>query len=284
MDYLGYGLMHFLVTGAQGFLGDRVVNTLRNRGATVTSTGRTPSNGVVYCDLTVAEDVAQMIESVSPDRIVHCAANVPSSFGEYEDVSGAQINLRMVNNILSATSCPMVYISSMTVYGKEINRPVAEEDAGNPTSAYGNSKWQSEELLLKDGRASFAVRIPGLFGPSRNDGLVYKLIRAIKYDDEIPVIPDFPVLWAAMHVDDAAESVASLAMSKMEGFEAINVGYSGKYSIAILIKVVCDLFGRNIDYSVNQPSFEFNLSRAVRHNAIPKRSFYESLVKFANQI
>ena len=275
--------MHFLVTGAQGFLGEHVVNALRERGATVTPTGRRPAAGVVCCDLVIAEEVVQMLEQVAPDRIVHCAAYVPRTQEEYKDGSNAQTSLHMLGTVLAASTCPVVYVSSMTVYGAGRDRPIAEEDAGDPTSAYGNGKWQGEKRLMADGRASLAVRIPGLFGPTRRNGLVYNVIHAAKYG-ETPQLPDAPIQWAAMHVDDAAESIATLAISRILGFEAVNVGYCGTYSINTLVATVCDVFGRHIDYNIKQPNFEFDLSRAEHHNAVPVCSFRESLVKFGSQI
>lgn len=283
MDHLGYGLMHFLVTGAQGFLGEHVVNALRAKGATVTPVGRRHAEGVVCCDLATDEDVARMFEQVAPDRIVHCAAHVPKTLEEYRDGNSARASLRMLDTVLVSSTCPVVYVSSMTVYGTGRDRPVAEGDAGDPTSAYGNGKWQGEKRLMADGRDSLAVRIPGLFGPTRRDGLVYNVMYAAKYG-ETPQLPDAPILWAAMHVADAAESIATLAMARIVGFEAVNVGYYGKYSIETLIGAACDLFGRHIDYTVKQPNFEFDLSRAERYSAVPACSFREALVKFGNQI
>ena len=99
-----------------------------------------------------------------------------------------------------------------------------------------------------------------------------------------PQLPADPILWAAMHVDDAANSIAALAMSPFAGFEAVNIGYRGAYSIETLVHTVCDVYGRRADYGVQQPCFEFDLSRAVHHGAVPACSFREALVRFGNQI
>jgi nucleoside-diphosphate-sugar epimerase len=283
MDHLGHGLMHFMVTGAQGFLGQRVVNALRARGYVVTAVGRRAAEGVVFCDLTVEQDVVGLVGQIAPDRIVHCAADVPKTPEEYMDGSSADASLRMLETVLASSACPLVYISSMTVYGKERDYPVAEEDAGDPSSAYGKGKWQGEHRLAADGRSGRAVRIPGLFGPSRRDGLVFNVMHAAKYGWK-PQLPLAPILWAAMHVDDAAESIASLAILPMDDFEAVNVGYCGIYSIATLLEVAAAAYGQHISYVVKQLNFEFDLTRAERYGALPACSFREALVKFGNQI
>lgn len=275
--------MRYLVTGAQGFLGRRVVNELRATGAVVIATGRRVEDGVVCCDLTEARDVASMIEQVAPDRIVHCAAHVPMKLEEYQDDSSAQVSLHMLDSLLLASACPVVYISSMTVYGTQRDRPNAEQDAGDPTSAYGSGKWQGEQHLMDDGRPALAVRIPGLFGPSRCDGLVYNVMYAAK-QGLTPALPASPILWAAMHVDDAVESIVKLAVSPINEFEAINIGYSGVYSIATLVALASDIYDRHFNYAVRQPGFEFDLTRAERRGTTLGYSFRDALVKFGNQI
>jgi hypothetical protein len=85
-------------------------------------------------------------------------------------------------------------------------------------------------------------------------------------------------------VDDAAESIATLATSMIDGTEVVNIGYRGTYSIEKLVTTAYDIFGRQIDYQIRQPIFEFDLSRAYRRNAVPACSLREALVKFGRQI
>jgi len=277
--------MRFLVTGAQGFLGEQVVRALRARGHSVTPVGRRVAEGVSLCDLTVAKDIVRLVDKVAPDRIVHCAAYGPKNSGEYNDSNSMQASLRMLDLVLASSVCPVVYISSMTVYGTEHKNPVVEGDAGDATSAYALGKWQGEKLLDADGRSCFAVRIPGLFGPVRHDGLVFNMVYAAKYG-QMPRLPSTSLLWAAMHVDDAAESIATLALAENlpAGFEAVNIGYRGEYSISTLVSSVANIHGRQVDYAVKQPKFEFDLTRAERYSAVPVCDFREALLKFGEQI
>jgi len=275
--------MHCLVTGAQGFLGAQIVKELRSAGSVVTAAGRRPEAGVVMCDLSVESDVARLVRSVAPDCIVHCAAHVPKNSDEYKNEHSVTASLDMFDAVLLASNCPIVFISSMTVYGVERDRPVVEEDAGDPTSAYGLGKWKAEVRLKTEGRAALAIRIPGLFGPSRRNGLVYNLLHAAKYKHSVR-LPRDPVLWAAMHVDDAAAGIAKLALSGFHSFEEINLAYPGKYSIDKLVTTAGNIYGHHIEYAIKQPNFEFDLTRAKKLGAVPSAGFHEALVKFGSEI
>ena len=275
--------MRFLVTGAQGFLGAQVVSRLRDAGAVVIATGRRPNHEIFRCDLSVAEDVTRLVDQVSPDRIVHCAAQVPRSLLEYHDGISAGASVCMLDSLLSASACPIVFISSMTVYGTHRDRPISEHDAGDPTSAYGKGKWYGEQLLMSDGRPSFVVRIPGLFGPTRREGLVYNVVQAAKFGRSLE-LPTGPLLWSAMHIDDAASSIVKLALSPIIEFQAVNIGYRGKHSIETLVSMASEIYKQRVDYSVTQPLFEFDLTRAEIHDVVPRCNFREALVKFSSQI
>ena len=276
--------MHYLVTGAQGFLGAQIVNILRAMGAKVTESGRRSAGNIECCDLTDASAVARMMDRVFPDCIIHCAAYVPKTIEAYNDRNGADAGYRMLENVLNSSDCPVVFVSSMTVYGAVREQPIVESDAGDPVSAYGKSKWQAELRLKADGRPALAVRIPGLFGPARRSGLVHNVVSALKHRHAEPQLPEVAVLWAAMHVEDAAECIVKLAGLPMHEFEAVHVGYPGAYSIDSFVALACDIFGGHIEYVVKQPRFEFDLSRAESRDSLPGNSFRGALVKFGDQL
>lgn len=275
--------MHYLVTGSQGFLGYQLVHTLLSKGVFVTATGRQPAPNTYECDLTIQAQVGNMLDKVQPDCIIHCAAYVPRSSSEYQDICAARKSLCMLESLVSIANCPVVFISSMTVYGTERDRPIAEEDAGDPTSAYGQGKWLAENYLRQTSSAAMVIRIPGLFGPQRRKGLVFNLLNAFKYGKN-PNLPNSPILWAAMHVDDAAQGITKLVLSGVDSFEAINLGYKGVYSISSLVNMAASIYDRHIEYPINQPRFQFDLTRAENRAAVPVHDLYDALVKFGNQI
>ena len=275
--------MNYLVTGAQGFLGAKVVEALRAAGCKVTPTGRHDINDVVGCDLTVASQVGQLVEKADPHLIIHCAAHVPKKIEEYQDDLSANKSLHMVKMLVASTECPLIFILSMTVYGEELDRPVVEEDAGVPTPIYGYGKWQNEQLLKATAHSSLSIRIPGLFGESRKSGLIYNFMHGVKYAHDFS-LPEFPVLWAAMHVDDAAGSIARTASEGIQNIGAIHIAYRGSYSIETLVSNVGAIYGRKLDCPIKQPKIEFDLTRADMRRAVPSTSFLESLQKYSADI
>jgi UDP-glucose 4-epimerase len=268
--------LRVMVTGAQGYLGSKVATRLERKGVTTILTGKRLGENILVCDLCDYKDVHRAIAPIEPDLVVHCAGYVPQSDDGYNDVESSERNLKMIDHLLDAIACPFVYVSSMTVYGDGGRIPKQESEGGNPTSAYGISKWQGEKLIERANRPALALRIPGLFGDSRTDGLVASLVRSSK-EKKPPRLPNRPLLWAAMHVDDAAESIAALALTNISGFRAINVAYRDVYSISRLVKMVEQIHNCSIIYDIEHPDFEFDLTAADSLQALPNANLYDAL-------
>ena len=272
-----------LLTGSQGYLGQHLVRALEAYGMEPIACGRREQRGVVQCDMMDRDAVARLFEKHNPDQIIHAAACVPKSLSEYQDSLNADQNLRMIDNIVSSSCASVILISSMTVYGEQTNISRIEEDAGNPQSDYGKSKLDGELLLEQAGMNGFAVRIPGLFGGNRSEGIVYNLVASIKNKTE-PDLPNLPILWAAMDVFDAAESIAKLAATPVAGFKPINIGYTDIYSINRLVESVSQIMSEPVDYSVIHPEFSFNLELAKTMGVAPKVELAEALKKLIKSV
>lgn len=270
--------MRVVVTGAQGFLGSEIVKLLKQQDDNVIGLTRR------HCDLLSNCETSDFFSGINANLIIHCAAFVPSSMEEYHDISLSENNTLLLSNILRVTSCPVIYISSMTVYGpsKEVIR--RESEQANPQTEYANSKFLGEQLLRGNGRDSVAIRIPGLFGQNRKSGLIHNNITQLN-QSIIPSLPDTPLLWAAMDVQDAAKSIVTIANNyRFNGFEPINVGYRDCYSLNLLVDIYCGLFDFRIKYELEHPKFKFNLSKLEQIGAVPKIELSSAIKKYKGQI
>ena len=106
------------------------------------------------------------------------------------------------------------------------------------------------------------------------------MLHAFK-NDLAPQLPLDPVIWAAIHVNDAAQVIANIAVSNFDGFCAVNSGYREIYSIKRLIDIVCELNDCKYTYNINQPDFEFDLTLAKKLGAVPTHGLKEMISKFS---
>jgi len=281
MDYLGYVVKKILLTGAQGFLGRNICESLRMQGFQVFATGRNLEHKIYRCDLTSYFDTVRMTADINPDIVIHCASFVPTSFSEYNDSLSSKLNILMLKNIVNATTCPLLFISSMTIYSSDDRSyPVKEEEGVCPQTAYAQSKWDCELYLQSLQRQTLSVRIPGLFGPSRTSGLVFNTLRSLKLGKKL-VLPDQPLMWAAMHVDDIVISITKLINCNWLKYRSINCGYAGPSSINKLLNIAQDCLNLRIESltDIRHPIFEFDLSKARQLNIEPSTSLHDSILK-----
>lgn len=257
-----------LVTGAGGYLGGRVIGQLRAKG--VESLGLARGGGSdIACDLLDAGSVRNVVDRTVPRVVVHCAAAVPRNAGGYDDAEAGADSVRMVRNLVDAGVANIVFASSMTVYRPGQPGPL-REDRADPQSAYGRAKFEAEALLASaTGCSAVALRLPGLFGPPRRNGLVYALCEAIG-KGRMPTLPAQPLMWSAMHVDDAASTMVRAALRPPGPGFVTNVGYAGRLSVSLLVQRLREIAGAQIEYDVPHPSFEMDLGTLQSTLGLPQ--------------
>jgi len=272
-----------LVTGATGFLGSRLIAELKGGFENIYGVSTSGTETTIGCDLNKRGSVKDLFDSYVPDCIVHCAANVPRKASDYRDEMLCKSNVLMTKNVLEESLCPIVYISSMTVYGSSPSIPVYEPDACVTDNHYAKSKFDCECIIKDSGRPGLAIRIPGLFGMPRQSGLVYNLVRSAMTGNDI-ALPPSPISWAGIHVGDAAKRIADLVPKATSDFSAINLGCAGETSVNQLIRLVNDIFGSEIETNINHPMFEFDLSRYKSLSSLPAANLRKSLELLGGEI
>ena len=174
-----------LVTGGAGFIGSHIVDALLESGNEVYVIDDLSSGSIdnlnsgaqfIKVDIT-SPAAAEAIKKISPDVIVHAAAQMSVSQSMKDPVNDVNINLIGLLNILSALDVNklpyFVFISTGgAIYGEQDIFPAPETHEIRPTSVYGQSKYASELYLglwrrvydLKYG----VVRLANVYGPRQN--------------------------------------------------------------------------------------------------------------------
>lgn len=175
-----------LITGATGFIGSHLVESLLNEGFRVRGLVR-PTNDLRWIkDLEIEllsgslHDPLFLKQAVSgADYIFHLAGAVrakdPKDF--YFHNTRATMNLARAAIKAAPGLKRFLFASSQAAAGPAgcLERPVCERDACQPLSDYGKSKLQAEQELLglSDKLPVTIVRPPSVYGPRDTEVLAY---------------------------------------------------------------------------------------------------------------
>lgn len=185
-----------LVTGAQGLLGGVLARRLARLGHEIVATGRRPSTQesaefqYLPCELSDPDAVHSLFADKPYDAVVHSAARVP---GERHAIASF-----VRDNILAAAVLAdaayvarvrrFIFCSTISVYSGD--GPFVEESPTAIDDAYGWSKRRAEEICLRnneDENRGIVLRLGGLHGHPRRDGVIHRFFDRARRGEPIPV-------------------------------------------------------------------------------------------------
>ena len=208
-----------LVTGATGFIGSRLVNSLIDKGYNVTSLVRKGKEGnsksnIIYGDIT---DEKIDFKNLEFDCVFHLASHTPleknKKILEKVNLEGTK---KLFEEIKSITKS-IIYISGLGVYGETGEIVIDENQKYNPNTNFVKIRLDAEKYLKDNSleyKIGFAVAHLGdVYG---SDGWFYEmLIKRLKKNTFR--IPDGGEYYKSfVHVDDAVGSM--IAILEKESF------------------------------------------------------------------
>ena len=262
--------MRVLVTGAAGFSGRHIADTLVRKGHGVIAAARkslsSPPPGIepLIADLAGLTALPPEIEA-----IVHVAATQPF------DVTVAQ----MVHDNVVATKQLVtlaqrggvkrfLYFSSTSIYGRIAGPVLNEETPIRDPSDYGLTKLLGERLLADaaDVLPSVALRFPGIVGPGAHRNWLAVTVDKIVSGEPVTIFNPKGLFNCAVHIQDAADLVDRiLRRPDLKGFDAVTLGAEGALTISEVVATLKKAAGRDVPIveSANEkPSFTIASGRA----------------------
>jgi nucleoside-diphosphate-sugar epimerase len=242
-----------VVTGAAGFIGSHVADSMAAAGHTIVAVDRhrhngTPGPRITWATLDLAEHEPPGLADA--DVVVHLAGRpgVRSSWGDdATDRDNVEATRRLLDACAAAPRRPRVILaSSSSVYGSA-DRPSDEDDDLRPESPYGHSKQQAEDLAraaAAAGTHTVILRFFSVYGPrQRADMAFHRFFVAALAGAPLPVFGDGTQARSFTFVDDVVAATVAAATADLPPGIAMNVGHPAPVRIGDALRRIVALVG-----------------------------------------
>jgi len=264
--------MRFLITGAAGFLGAPLANSLTADGHRVVglddlSTGDpdrlVPDVHLVRGDINDRPKLWSLLQDV--DCVYHLAARViiPESMlypREYNQVNvGGTVTLMEAMRDVGVKR--VIFISSGTIYGNQRNQPLKERCRPNPRSPYAVSKLSAEYYIRTIGDLwgieTVCLRVFNAYGPMQplppaHAPVIPYCFRQAVENGTIVVHGSGKQTRDYVYIDDVVNAMKSASYAEKINRLIINVGSGVETSVLEIIKTVIDTTGMKPEIVVNK--------------------------------
>ena len=264
--------MRFLITGAAGFLGAPLANSLVADGHSVVglddlSTGDpqrlSPEVHLVRGDVNDRPKLWSLLQDV--DCVYHLAARVivPESVlypREYNQVNvGGTVTLMEAMRDVGVKR--VILISSGTIYGNQRNQPMKESCRPNPRSPYAVSKISAEYYVRTIGDLwgieTVCLRVFNAYGPGQplppsHPPVIPYCLRQAMDNGTIVIHGDGEQTRDYVYIEDVVDAMIAASFAEKINRLIINVGSGKETSVNEIVKTVKELTGTKPEIVVNK--------------------------------
>jgi nucleoside-diphosphate-sugar epimerase len=170
--------MKIAITGATGFVGGFIANSLESNGYDVVRFGRKKQINIIQWD--ISKEIHNPIETY--DVVIHCAALV-DDWSSYSDLF--DVNVIGTKNVIQSFSDTksIIYISTGSVYSSMCNLEKISEDqcvGGSTLSPYGKTKLLGEKEIEKSLISSRIILRPHIIYGAEGNVVTQRIKDSIK--------------------------------------------------------------------------------------------------------
>lgn len=216
-----------LIVGKNSYVGEFLCQHFASKGARLTAVGSSD------CNFLEPESVQHLFQTLGrePLTVLFLAVvnkDVRNSYFALLD------NVKMAWNLVSsareANVESLTYFSSVDVYGRSPTLPMTEATSLDPDTWYGLSKSTCEWIVREELQSkcpTCILRIPGIFGLSRNDrSVIGRFVSSIRQEGKVYLHGDGKVLRDFVFAPDLCRVIERLISRKASGTYNVATGTS----------------------------------------------------------
>jgi UDP-glucose 4-epimerase len=236
-----------LVVGKNSYVGEFLCRHFSAQGASVSAVGSADCN---FLDAAQVHDFFKSLGE-KPITILFLAVvnkTVRNSYSAFLD--NIQMAWNLVSSAPDANLESLIYFSSVDVYGRSPTLPMNEATSLDPDTWYGLAKSTSEWIVRQELDSRFStciLRIPGVFGASKNDrSVIGKFVASIRQEGKACVYGDGQTLRDYVFAPDLCRVVEHLVTRKVTG--TFNLATGKSVSLLQILETIREVLG--VDFEV----------------------------------
>jgi nucleoside-diphosphate-sugar epimerase len=208
-----------LISGASGFIGQRLLASLSSENIPCRVLSRTPIPSEIGVTADLADKAALLAACTGVETVFHCAgyAHAFTSLSADDTAMHWKVNFEGTQNLVDAAGRAgvkkFVFLSSVKAMAEPGNMCATESLLGDPDTAYGESKLAAEKAVLTAGRVYgmhvVNLRLAMVYGAGGR-GNLERMGRLVKRR-LFPPLPDTGNHRSLVHVDDVIAAIRLVA-------------------------------------------------------------------------
>ena len=247
---------HIMVTGAGGFIGNNISNYLCKNKFNVhayynSKIKRIKNKNIRYLkrDLTKNIKINNKIST-----LVHCAALTPPTFDQIQCLKiNQKIDDRILRAIKKSNINKIIFLSSMSAYGKKKKKTLFENTKSSNLDFYGKSKLLMEKklkLLSKKNNINVIVlRLSAIIGSGCHSTFLSRLSLEIK-KKEINIYNSQSFFNGCIHINNLNMILIKLLNKNFTGFDMLNIFSSKPVKIITIFNLFRKKINKNIKFNI----------------------------------
>ncbi len=245
-----------ILLGGTGFLGKALLPLLQKENLQITTLVHK-----THLELTIDSFSGDICNAGILDSQLDDGDIVVNLIGQYEKNLSQFINTNILGsiNILDSAkkkkNIRIILISSITVYGENLEHLSKESDELNPKTTYGLVKMITEQIYQNFSKSNdmdiTILRLSTLYGPFKKTGFIPNLIDSINNNTKIAVNNNGNQIRDMLFVDDAANGIIQAIKNPQKKLSIFNISSSKQHKIIDIIKIVEEIMHKKSHFTLN---------------------------------
>jgi len=250
-----------LLLGGSGFLGKSLIKKLEKKNSLKVmihnSNLRTTAKKFTG-DITQKKTFSDEIRN--DEIIINMTGQISSDISDFIKINLIG-GLNLLNSCLEKKVKQIILISSINVYGENLDYPSKETDSLNPQTTYGVVKMLTEQLYQnfseQFGINVTILRLAGIYGPSKETGFLSQIIKSINNPSISPVAYNNGLQQRdLLYIDDAIIGISSAIDMCSNGFDIINISSGKRYSTKFLVSNIEKIIHSNLQINYSSKTID----------------------------